>query len=228
MLALSALSLVGFTGCGQKGAPAEAPTTNASPSVRGERIQTLKPAAATDPALAQESAGASTNESERIDPATIVTSPGPVASISAPLANAPAGYTAVGFDKLASFAFDVSDDLLLPGTNAVEVSATIDKKIPAPVKALDKQAVALTGFMLPLKVEAGTVTEFLIMRDQSMCCYGTTPKINEWVSVKTVKNGVKPLMDQPVTVIGKLHVGEIRENGYLSGIYQMDAEKLIE
>ena len=36
----------------------------------------------------------------------------------------------------------------------------------------------IKGFMLPLKVEKGVVTELLIMRDQSMCCYGVTPKIN--------------------------------------------------
>lgn len=80
--------------------------------------------------------------------------------------------------------------------------------------------------MLPLKVEGGLITELLIMRDQSMCCYGTVPKINEWVSVKMTGKGVKPIMDQTVTLYGKLHVGEIRENGYLVGIYQMDGEKL--
>ena len=39
--------------------------------------------------------------------------------------------------------------------------------------------------------------------------------------------GVKPMMDQPVTLYGTLHVGEMRENGYLVGIYSMDAEKMI-
>ena len=96
----------------------------------------------------------------------------------------------------------------------------------AGVKALDKKFVALKGFMLPLKVEGGLITELLIMRDQSMCCYGTVPKINEWVSVKMTGKGVKPIMDQAVTLYGKLHVGEIRENGYLVGIYQMDGEKV--
>ena len=80
--------------------------------------------------------------------------------------------------------------------------------------------------MLPLKVEGGLITELLIMRDQSMCCYGTVPKINEWVSVKMTGKGVKPIMDQAVTLYGKLHVGEIRENGYLVGIYQLDGEKM--
>ena len=77
-----------------------------------------------------------------------------------------------------------------------------------------------------LKVEGGLVTELLIMRDQSMCCYGSVPKINEWVSVKMTSKGVKPVMDQAVTLSGTLKVGAIRENGYLVGIYQMDGEKM--
>ena len=44
--------------------------------------------------------------------------------------------------------------------------------------------------------------------------------------VKMTGKGVKPIMDQAVTLYGKLHVGEIRENGYLVGIYQMDGEKV--
>ncbi|MSU26741.1 MAG: DUF3299 domain-containing protein [Pedosphaera sp.] len=132
----------------------------------------------------------------------------------------------VGFDRLAAFNYDIPDDAPA-GTNAPAKPVAPPKdQIPANVKAFDKQRVALKGFMLPLKVEGGLITELLVMRDQSMCCYGTVPKINEWVSVKMTGKGVKPLMDQAVTLYGKLHVGEIRENGYLVGIYQMDGEKL--
>ena len=132
----------------------------------------------------------------------------------------------VGFDRLATFNYDVPDDAPA-GTNAPAKPVAPPKdQIPASVKAFDKQRVALKGFMLPLKVEGGLITELLVMRDQSMCCYGTVPKINEWVSVKMTGKGVKPIMDQAVTLYGKLHVGEIRENGYLVGIYQMDGEKL--
>ena len=67
------------------------------------------------------------------------------------------------------------------------------------------------------------------MKDQSMCCYGNVPKITEWISVKTTGKGVKPIMDQPVNIQGNmLHVGAMRENGYLVGIYGMDGEKLVE
>jgi len=106
------------------------------------------------------------------------------------------------------------------------VVAKTDAMIPESVHALNNQNVAIKGFMLPLKVESGAVTELLIMRDQSMCCYGVTPKINEWVSVKMKNKGVKALMDQPVTLFGTLRVGEARENGYLVGIYRLEGERM--
>lgn len=131
-----------------------------------------------------------------------------------------------GFDQLAGYQFEMTDDLLLPRTNNA-TPITADVQIPAAVRALDKKRVALRGFMLPLKVEGGLVTELLIMKDQSMCCYGSTPKIHEWVSVKMSGPGVKPIMDQIVTLQGTFHVGEQRENGYLVSIYRMDGEKMV-
>jgi hypothetical protein len=133
----------------------------------------------------------------------------------------------VGFDKLSSYPIELSDELLGPVTNNLAaVTARTEALIPDSVKAFSKKRVSLRGFMLPLKVEGGLVTELLIMKDQSMCCYGTVPKIHEWVSVKMTEKGVKPLMDQPITLLGTLHVGEMRENGYLTGIYRMDGDRM--
>ena len=150
------------------------------------------------------------------------------AAPASPVAPAPPddGYVPIGFDKLAGYQIEVSDELLVPQTNNVAKSA--DTQIPKAVKELSDKKISLRGFMLPLKVEGGLVTELLIMKDQSMCCYGTTPKINEWVSVKMKNGGIKPLMDEPVTLLGRLKVGETRENGYLVGIYSMDGDKMAE
>ena len=133
-------------------------------------------------------------------------------------------YTVVGFDRLASFAYEVPDD---PITEP-KAKAIIEKNvIPKTVRVFDKKKVALKGYMLPLKVEDGKITELLILRDQSMCCYGAVPKINEWVSVRMPKGkGVKPVMDVPITIFGTLKVGEVLENGYLVGIYEMDGDRL--
>lgn len=141
---------------------------------------------------------------------------------SAGAAAADGDFAVVGFDKLSTFKYEVPDDV---ATNA-PAGKNPDDQIPPTVKAFNGKRVSLKGFMLPLKVEGGLVTELLIMRDQSMCCYGAVPKINEWVSVKMTGKGVKPIMDQAVTLYGTLKVGAIRENGYLVGIYQLDGEKL--
>jgi hypothetical protein len=118
-------------------------------------------------------------------------------------------YATVGFDKLSGFEYEMPDETTASTNKPSAVGETTKEKIPADIKALDKQKVALKGFMLPLKVEGGLITELLVMRDQSMCCFGTVPKINEWVSVKMVGKGVKPIMDQAVTIYGLLKVGEM-------------------
>ena len=133
------------------------------------------------------------------------------------------GYKTVTFDKLASFAYEVPLD---PVTNKVEL-AKLNAQIPEGIKNFNEKPVAIQGFMLPLKVEQGKVTELLIMRDQSMCCFGTVPKINEWISIKMEGEGVEPIMDQAVTLMGQLKVGEVMENDYLVGIYEMLGDKMI-
>jgi hypothetical protein len=136
-------------------------------------------------------------------------------------------FAPVSFDKLASYEFITPDETVT--TNGIVSAATkVIDPFPLTIRALNQTRVALKGFMLPLKVESGLVTEMLIMRDQSMCCYGKVPKITEWVSVKMGQKGVKAIIDQPVTLFGRLHVGEIRENGYLVGIYRMDGEGMTE
>lgn len=129
----------------------------------------------------------------------------------------------VGFDKLSAFAYEVPDSSV---TTNETLMAKTRAQIPESIRALDSKQISLKGFMLPLKVESGLVTELLLMRDQSMCCFGAVPKINEWVSIKMAGAGVKPVMDQPITISGRFKVGEMLENGYLVGIYQMDGERM--
>ncbi len=179
-------------------------------SVRGEPIQSV----------------AAPARGDRIQPLTAGSSPVSAASEKGAVPaveKTDGGFLTVGFDRLSAFKYEVPDD---PGVTNTVALKDPDQQIPAEVKAFSGRRVALKGFMLPLKVEGGLVTELLIMRDQSMCCYGAVPKINEWVSVKMTSKGVKPVMDQAVTLQGTLKVGAIRENGYLVGIYQMDGEKV--
>jgi hypothetical protein len=136
-----------------------------------------------------------------------------------------AGDTA-GFDKLSAFPFTNSDDMIMGTGDVAANSRAVADQIPASVKALDAKTVSITGFMLPTKVDDGNATEFLLLKNRSMCCYGLTPNLNEYVAVRISGHGIKPVMDRLVTVFGTLHVGEIRQNRLLIGLYQMDATKV--
>ena len=159
-------------------------------------------------------------------PAKLIYTPERLAALPEP--DLPTGYQSVGFDTLSAFPFVVTADMADGSNNLAAASAATRAKIPSAVLALDSRRVAIRGFLLPLKMNEGLAFEFLLMRNQNMCCFGSVPKINEWISVETRDAGVKPLMDQPITVLGKLRVGDLRENGYLVGIYNLEAERVYE
>lgn len=132
-------------------------------------------------------------------------------------------YEIVGFERLASFTFNPPE---YAPTGMTPAASGQPDQIPAEIKALDERRVALNGFMLPVRMEEGLVKEFLLVRDPMACCYGMMPKVNEWVVVKMTGKGVQPLMDVPLTFYGKLRVGEMFENGYLTGIYLLEGERM--
>ena len=154
---------------------------------------------------------------------------------SPPETNAPAapvgtqtngGYLVIGFDKLAGFTAGVVYEEGV--TNGVKFphAKEMTGQIPLGIKALDNQKVAVKGFMLPLKQADGLATDFILLRNRMLCCYGMMPNINEWIHVRMDGKGVRCIMDIPVTICGKLHVEEYRENRTMLGIYKLDGEKL--
>jgi len=153
---------------------------------------------------------------------------GATAAVAAPAAPGPEldhGYLKLGFEQLAGFvfvppAFDpVADPKAKPPTG--------EEQIPAAVKDWNGKKAVVTGFMVPVKMEKGLVTEFLLMRNTMACCYGAVPNMNEWVVVK-MKKGVQALMDVPVAFYGEMKVGATFENGYMTGIYELEAERMAE
>ena len=133
------------------------------------------------------------------------------------------GHLKLGFDRLGSYKF--IPPAFDPAVDPKAVPPTGEEQIPAEVKSWSGRKVIVTGFMMPVKMEKGLVTEFLLLKDPMMCCYGTVPNINEWIVVK-MSHGVTPLMDVPIAFYGELKVGAMFENGYLSGIYLLEGEKM--
>lgn len=133
------------------------------------------------------------------------------------------GYLQVGFDRLATFPF-TAPPINESGANPTPPTPAVVDQIPAEIKRLDGRKVTLTGFMLPVKLEHGLAVEFLLMNSQMICCFGTTPPTNSWVTVRMPK-GTAPLQDTPLAFSGTFHVREHWESGWLASIYQLDAEK---
>ena len=144
--------------------------------------------------------------------------------VAGPPAEMVDGYLKTSFEQLSTFKitpppFDANTK---PGSDG----PSLGEQIPNAIRNLDGRKAIVTGFMLPIKMEGGLVTEFLLMRSQMMCCYGVVPQVNEWVLVRMGK-GVHQLMDVPVSFGGQLHVKELYENGFLTAIYQLDGDKIL-
>lgn len=141
-----------------------------------------------------------------------------------PAARADSDYLTVGFDQLAGFPFVTPP--IQTDAPAAAPKADLMRQVPDAVKKLDGQKVVLTGFMLPTKIEQGLATEFMLLNSPMLCCFGVTPSTNAWVVVKMPK-GAPPVQDVPLSFSGRLHVQEQWDNGWLSSIYQLDAESAV-
>ena len=133
---------------------------------------------------------------------------------------------AIGFDKLAAFDYTIVDAATGASPEEVEVAKKRDQ-IPDWVRFYDQKQVALTGFMLPLKVENGLAKKLIIMRDITTCCFGNVPNMNEYVIVTMKNEGIKAIQDVPVVLTGVFKIEERYENGYIVSIFQMDGEKFV-
>lgn len=133
-------------------------------------------------------------------------------------------YLKIGFDRLSSYTFKVPE--FDPEANPNVAPPTGEEQIPDWLKSLNGRKAKVTGFMLPTKLENSLVTEFLLLSDPMMCCYGAVPEMNQWIVVRMKKGGVKPIQDVPVSFYGDLKIGAMFENGYMTGIYLLDCERM--
>lgn len=131
------------------------------------------------------------------------------------------GYLKLGFDRLSSFKFIAPE--YDPLANPKAVPPTGEEQIPPAVKSWSGKKAIVTGFMLPTKLENGKAVEFLLMANQMACCYGVVPNMNDWVIVRIPK-GVPITQDVPIAFRGMFKVNATFESGYMTGIYQLEAE----
>ena len=134
---------------------------------------------------------------------------------------------ALGWNTLSGFKYDTYE--VLNEVDGGRPFTRSDDVIPPQMKAYHGRQVAVTGFVMPLRLRKGLVTEFLLFKDQASCCFGPAAKMNHYMRVKLTGIGFPPSANLvPDTAYGLLRVGEINVEGYLTGIYELEAQKVVE
>jgi hypothetical protein len=131
------------------------------------------------------------------------------------------GFLRLGFETLSAFKYEVYE-YHVEGV-AGRPMLKSDDVIPDWVRQHDGRKVTIRGFVLPLRTRKGRVTEFLLLRDQGTCCFGPQAQINHFIRVHLAK-GTEFEQGLPYRVRGVIRVGETYVQGYLTGIYQLEAE----
>lgn len=137
------------------------------------------------------------------------------------------GHSLVTWDTLSHFTYDTASM-----DEEIDVNMRLKKKkhpIPGFIRRLNGSPVAVVGFMIPIDTnDAGDkATSFILARSQATCCYGITPKMNEWIFVQMDKNkNADAVMDIPVTAFGVLSVGEEKKAGMCWSLYRMVSDKV--
>jgi hypothetical protein len=136
------------------------------------------------------------------------------------------GYLHLPFDVLSGFKYDTYE--VLDEVHGGRPLTKSDDVIPSHIKAYDGRKVLIEGYIMPLRLKKGLVTEFLLFRDQAACCFGDKAKMNHYMRVKVTDKGFEPGSMMTHKVRGTLAVGEIYVQDYLTGIYQMTADRVEE
>jgi len=141
-----------------------------------------------------------------------------------PAASASASGRQIGFDALGGFELELPEIVEDEQGLFVHANTPIMDKVPPGVRELDGERVSVSGFMQPITLRKGKVTEFLLLRDRDTCCFGGTPQVNHWIGVNLTNAPVAAKLGRPITVSGVLTVREIRAEGVIVGLYTMQAD----
>ncbi|MEO7413380.1 MAG: DUF3299 domain-containing protein [Opitutaceae bacterium] len=132
----------------------------------------------------------------------------------------------LSFEKLSAFPYTIVDSGTGASAEEIELARKKDQ-VPDWIRVYHNKRVSLTGYLMPLQVENGLAKKFIMMKDINTCCYGAVPNMNDYVVVSMKGDGVRPVQDVPVELVGVLRVEEKYENGYVTSLFQMDGEKFL-
>lgn len=131
------------------------------------------------------------------------------------------GYETIDINILADFYYDES------GASSGKAQPSPASEIfPEKVLNLNGRKIALTGFIMPVKIDdQGYVEEFALNGNYDMCFFGAPSRMNQWVHVKMLGGAKAKFSHSPITVMGTLEVGERVENGFVVSLYRLNGDK---
>lgn len=115
------------------------------------------------------------------------------------------------------------DDLdLLKVLNMEPVPEDAVAHFPSWLKALDGQRLRVRGFMYPT-FQATGIDQFVLARDNQICCFGRNPKVYDLVSVQ-MRDGVTTdyIQNRPFDVVGTFRIDLVAEGGKPMGLYWLE------
>jgi hypothetical protein len=144
-------------------------------------------------------------------------------AVVAPTAGAqtkPGDPTPIDFWKIAYYDYNPREPFEPMPTKA-------QNTIPADVRKLDGQKVAIAGIGMALDYSSGATSEFILQASVDACGFGAMPRINEWIYVKMAggkKTPVYTAMEMVVT--GTFRIREEVEDGRVVGLYSIEADRV--
>jgi hypothetical protein len=135
-------------------------------------------------------------------------------------------YESVSFNLLSGFYFW---DPLNDTENGTAEQNKKKSKVPQNVLAYNGHKIAVTGFMIPIdEDEKFIVSTFVLAKNQMTCCYGASPKPNDWIyaTVPPEAKKVEDEMDVPLTVYGTLTIDSALSDPSMPTLYRIVVDKV--
>jgi len=175
-----------------------------------------KPDSSIPDSAAGQSGGATTPEGTAGGAATTVDDPARPRTFAA---EGPDGALRVNFDDLD----------LLKVLNMDPVTPDCVEQMPAWLKDLSGKKVRIRGFMKPGPLEEN-IPQFVLVRDQGLCCFGPKGKIYHLISTTLKKGTTTDYIElRPFDVQGTFRIGLLQlDDGTIFQLYYLDDAAIIQ
>jgi hypothetical protein len=100
---------------------------------------------------------------------------------------------------------------------------------PPDIVDLVGRDISLEGFVIPGDIIEGNLRDFMLVRDLQACCFGGTPRPDEWIDVVMEEASAAEYHEfLPVTVTGTFSIGgEQDQTGKALGVFKMLGHSLV-